>query len=127
MKLIDMTRRDFLDMYGIEATWSTTMSMTGRELYSGDERDPVTTAMYACEEHGLTLDRFGNKRPYSVGLSLFGMDIKEGESIWEMSHRDKMSRQLVSVQVIVFRDQVAKDFFESEELTLTEYFKDEWE
>jgi hypothetical protein len=87
--------------YGTVHVWHNYTTLNSVDLFSGTEHDPEVIGHLSASE-------LAEGKPYEVVVSLFGIDLAEGESIYEMNRRELWIRQKVCIQVFVFSDEVGK-------------------
>jgi hypothetical protein len=84
--------------YGIVHVWHNYTTLNSVDLFSGGETDPEVIGHMSADE-------LAEGKPYEVVVSLFGIDLEEGESIYEMNRRELWTRQRVCSQVFVFSNE----------------------
>ncbi len=92
--------------------------LQGSELYSGNENDPLVVAECDAMDR-LAYDRFGNKLPYSLSVSIFGQEWNRDIAFFEEKELPfRTWDQKIAVHVIVFNSISAKEEYENSGLTL---------
>jgi len=84
--------------YGNIHVWHNYTALSYVDLFSGGETDPEVIGHMSASE-------LAEGKPYEVVVSLFGIELEEGESIYEMNRRELWARQRVCIQVFVFSDE----------------------
>lgn len=104
-----LTEDQAKNKYGIEATWKMFSSLDSLDLYSGGPNDPIVIAQQDIISNGLNIGLDGIRKPYEIIISLFPVDVEEGESIYEMNGPEESwvnhllwKRQIVETKVILF-------------------------
>jgi len=97
---MQISQEEAKSRYGITGVWTRLTDLASVDLYSGDERDPLVQAK--VDAATMAVDQAGRELPFDASISIFGIELAEGESIYEMRRSELYKRQKIQTQLLVF-------------------------
>lgn len=91
-----------------KVSYNAIFSLANVDLFSGTERDPMVIAQIDAEDF-VAIDNIGNRLPYHIELSIFGIEINRDEMFIEDLDRTLLRHdQRICVSIVVFETEEEK-------------------